>query len=524
MSAESIAKTPASGRYRFVRDLAEGGMGKVEIAVREEARFRRVYAVKRLRAELSNDPDIRAMFLEEARIAGLLSHPNLVGVIDTGEDERGPFLVMDFVEGVPLSSVISTFAARGEVLPVQLCVNVARQVAEGLHAAHELRDLDGKPLDLIHRDVSPQNIILGFDGVARLTDFGIAKAIGRAHRTSTGILKGKAGYFSPEQLQFEEPDRRSDIFCLGIVLFELLSGKRLYGGDSPMTAAKRILREPPPDIHEVRQDVHPMLVKLLFEMLAKDREHRPADALAVERQLERILSEIVIEEDPIRVADFVNEHFSELRDVQREEIRALSALTPVDAALGLAKTELAVDTDPLRERPTPLAGRSPVPSAEAPPEAHTLRNAKPVAGRWLAAVAVVAVIGISVGGTAIALGAMESESTGEPTPEAVVPAAATAPSIMLDEPSPEPPEASPEPVVTTPVDETAEPARARVSGRERTTMREVRVQNEVAVEPAIEPPVQPLMEASEPVPPQPERRNQELMTWPEGPVSPRSSP
>jgi serine/threonine-protein kinase len=522
MSAESIAKAPESGRYRFVRDLAEGGMGKVEIAVREEARFRRVYAIKRLRAELSSDPDIRAMFLEEARIAGLLRHPNLVGVIDTGEDERGPFLVMDFVEGVPLSTVITTFTGRGEALPVQLCVNIARQVADGLHAAHELRDLDGKPLDLVHRDVSPQNIILGFDGVARLTDFGIAKAIGRAHRTSTGILKGKSGYFSPEQLQFEEPDRRSDIFCLGIVLFELLSGKRLYGGDSPMTAAKRILREPPPDIHEVRQDVHPMLVKLLFEMLAKDREHRPADALAVERQLDRILSEITLEEDAIRVADFVNEHFSELRDVQREEIRALSALTPVDPALALAKTELAVDTDPLRERETARARRTPSEKAPAEPEADTLRNRRPVPVRWLAAVGVVTVVGIGAAGTAITLDAMDGGTSAEPAPEAVVPAAATAPSIPMDEPAPEI-------VAETPmVEQIAAPEPERVRVRERAGMRESMVEAAEPVrEATIEAPVeaaQPVMQAEATTPEQPERRNQELMTWPEGPVSPRSSP
>jgi serine/threonine protein kinase len=496
------ATTQESGRYRYVRDLAEGGMGKVEIAVREEARFRRVYAVKRLKAEFLDDPDLRAMFLEEARIAGLLRHPNLVGVIDTGEDERGPFLVMDFVEGVPLSTLISRTSSNGELLPVQLCVNVAKQVAEGLQAAHDLRDLDDEPLELVHRDVSPQNIILGFDGVARLTDFGIAKALGRAHRTSTGILKGKSGYFSPEQLQFEEPDRRSDIFCLGIVLYELLSGKRLYGGDQPMAAAKRILKEPPPDIHEERQDVHPMLVKLLFEMLAKDRVERPQDARAVERQLDRIANELAHDEDPIRVADFVNERFSDLRDRQREELRSLSALTPVEdvianqSTLALAKTELATPADP-----APMViedtARDPVKRSN---------------GRWYAlGAAALAVIGVA--GLAVGLGWFErprAETRGSAAAERaprVVPAAATAPAITIEEP----PRVEPAPVEEqTPVERTVTMRRA---------VREPALAPMEEVAPAILPPVEPEMVE----PTMTERRNQELMTWPEGPVSPRSS-
>jgi serine/threonine-protein kinase len=417
-----------------VRDLAEGGMGRVELALREEGRFRRVYAIKRLHDQFLDDPDLRAMFLEEARIAGLLRHPNLVSVIDTGEDERGPYLVMDFVEGVPLSRVIGRGAATGEHVPAQVCVNLARQIADGLHAAHELTDLEGNPLHLVHRDVSPQNVIVGFDGVARLTDFGIAKAFGRAHRTTTGILKGKSGYFSPEQLQFEEPDRRSDIFCLGIVLFELLSSRRLYGGDDPVAAAKRILREPPPDIAEDRPDAHPMLVKLLFEVLAKDPEQRPADARAVAQVLEQIEMELSLDEEPIRPADYVNAHFEDVRERQREEVRAMTQS-------GVTVSEEASTEPGSHRRPT---GSAAVGSEPVSTKVETPRARSPGPATWRARSIATVVAGLVVGAVAVAvtaawaLGGPDEAEPEVPAVNEVVeePVAATAPPTEVERAAP----------------------------------------------------------------------------------------
>jgi len=178
-----------------------------------------------------DDPSVRRMFLEEGRIAGLVRHPHVVSVVDVGEDDAGPYLVMDFVEGVSLAEVVARTAARRQLVPMPIALRIATQVAEGLHAVHETAGPDGQPLQLIHRDISPQNVLIGFDGTARVSDFGIAKALGRATRTTTGVLKGKLGYLAPERLRFEEPDRRADLFSFGVVLFELLAGRRLY--DSP---------------------------------------------------------------------------------------------------------------------------------------------------------------------------------------------------------------------------------------------------------------------------------------------------
>ncbi|MBI2896973.1 MAG: serine/threonine protein kinase [Deltaproteobacteria bacterium] len=330
-------------QYRRVFEIARGGMGHVDLVLRQEGRFGRLYAMKRLHPAQRDEPELRAMFVDEARIAGLIRHPNVVSVLDVGEDDEGPFLLMDFVEGVSVMTLVSQACGEGSLVPVQLCVQIVRQAALGLHAAHDLVGHDGAPMGLVHRDVSPQNILVGFDGVARVTDFGVAKAFGRITRTTTGLLKGKVGYMSPEQLRFEEPDRRGDIFSLGVVLYELLGARRLYPSSDGPASARRILDEPPPDIGEVRDDVPPALVELLFEMLAKQPAHRPRDAREVARRLEAILGELAREEGPARLEEHLEARFGELRLEGRIAVaRALSSLDggswktrgPSDAALG----------------------------------------------------------------------------------------------------------------------------------------------------------------------------------------------
>jgi serine/threonine-protein kinase len=300
-------------------------MGQVELAVRRQGDFQRSYAVKRLHPHLRDDPRVRAMFVAEARIAGLIRHPNVVSVLEVGIDEQGPFMVMDYVDGIPLSKLIVELGRTGAALSVQACVRIAKQTAQGLHAAHELCGDDGRPLHLVHRDVTPQNILIGFDGAVRLTDFGIVKALGH-ERTSTGVLKGKLGYLSPEQLRFEPPDRRSDLFSLGVVLHEMLAGERLYSSDDGAAVARQILEAPPPDIGDEREDVPPELVELLFRLLAKDPAHRPATGLEVVQRLEMILTEILLVEGPVDLGAFVSGSFPELQAERRDQIaRALTA-------------------------------------------------------------------------------------------------------------------------------------------------------------------------------------------------------
>ncbi|MGE3632476.1 MAG: serine/threonine-protein kinase, partial [Sandaracinaceae bacterium] len=310
-----------SKRDDVLLEISSGGMGVVELILRRESGFERLYARKRLLPELVRDPSVRAMFLDEARIAGLIRHPEVVSVHDVGEDARGPFLVMDYVEGVPAHALVTRAAERGEALPVSACLELAAAVARGLHAAHELKGPDGASLSLVHRDVSPHNVLVGFDGTVHLTDFGIAKGLGQSARTSTGVLKGKLGYMSPEQLRFEPLDRRSDLFSLGVVLYELLSGRRLYRSADGTETAARILREPPPDLGQEREDVSPELVGLLFELLAKEPAHRPGTAEEVADRLTELLTEArIADEDHRTLRQYMESALSYVRDARAEEI------------------------------------------------------------------------------------------------------------------------------------------------------------------------------------------------------------
>ena len=296
-------------------------MGTVELGLRREGGFRRLYAVKRLHPHLLDDEDLRAMFVDEARIAGLLRHANVVSVLDVGEDDQGPFLVMDYVDGVTLSAIIQRHATHEQLLPVQLCARIGGEIARGLAVAHELVGHDGEPLNIVHRDVSPQNVLVGFDGQVRLADFGIARALGRSSKlTESGVIKGKLGYQAPEQLRFEEATARSDLFARGVVLYELLSSKRLYKSTTEQSGPIRILQEPPPDIADERSDVPPALTELLFELLAKRREDRPESARAVAVRLDECMHELLRDEEPVLLPEYMDRVFGDARRAQAEAV------------------------------------------------------------------------------------------------------------------------------------------------------------------------------------------------------------
>jgi hypothetical protein len=410
------AVTP-SGRYRVLHRLASGGMGEVELAVREEAGFRRIFAIKRLPAALREDHSARSMFLDEARLAGLVRHPNVVSVLDVGEDERGPFLVMEFVEGISAAALLRWAGKNGVSLPVQLCLRLARELALGLHAAHELTDHEGRPLNLVHRDISPQNLLIGFDGIAYVADFGIAKAAGRSTRTTTGLLKGKAGYMSPEQLRFEEVDRRSDLFSLAVVLYELLAARRLYRSENDIATARRILHEPPPDIDDVRGDVPPAVVELLFSALAKDPTARPESAAEVARRMDAAIAAMVAEEGVVDVAEYIRTHFAARRAELQELIaRARKGEPLVDVDVDLAP--LKADARPWRRRSLGIA----------------------------AAVAIVVTATLSVAAWQVSGADLPSSAPGT----VAAPVAASEPRVLPPEPEPEPAREAPAEVIATP--------------------------------------------------------------------------
>jgi serine/threonine protein kinase len=256
------------GPYELVATLGDGGMGSVCIARRSgPGGFARRVAIKRIHTHLAAEKDVVAMFLDEARLAASVSHRNVAQIYELGVADETYYLVMEFVEGTHLGVLRR---ALGQV-SLGLAAYVVAEAAHGLHAAHEVRAAGGQRLGLVHRDVSPSNILLGFDGSVKVTDFGIAKAEGRLARTDTGQVRGKASYMAPEQALGEDVDRRADVFALGVVLFELCSGRKPFGNGASAETMLRVLRDERPRLEEVAPSVPAELVPLITSSIRVTR-------------------------------------------------------------------------------------------------------------------------------------------------------------------------------------------------------------------------------------------------------------
>lgn len=275
------------GRYEVLGRLAEGGMAEIFLA-RERAAggTTRIVALKRMRPHVARDAAIREMFEREGRLAMELRHPNICAVFEYGEEGDVPYLAMEWVRGVSLREVI---ARAGAGMPFEIALRIVLDVAAALHATHNATTQDGTPLRIVHRDVTPENILVGFDGTVRLLDFGIAKAAVQRGRTEAGILKGKIEYMAPEQFGTQEIDGRADIFALGLCLYESLVGHILYEREShAQTMTAILLGEPPPFIATARVDV-PDAVDVVFrKAIARDVRDRYPSADDFARDLERI--------------------------------------------------------------------------------------------------------------------------------------------------------------------------------------------------------------------------------------------
>ena len=266
-------------RFELIAELASGGMATVYLArLSGVAGFQRFVAIKRLHPHLASDKDFIQMFLDEARLAARLHHPHVVPIQEIGESEQGYYLVMDYIEGDTLARLMARSAQSGNVLPARVAVRAALDTLAGLHAAHELVDDEGKPLDIVHRDVSPQNVLVGVDGTSRITDFGVARAASRLTTTKSGQLKGKLSYMAPEQARGKGIDRRSDIFAMGIVLWELLVRKRLFKGDGEAETLNKVMNEPIPTLRAANPDVHPALEAVCMKALERDMDKRFSSA------------------------------------------------------------------------------------------------------------------------------------------------------------------------------------------------------------------------------------------------------
>ena len=276
------------GRYELLVPIAQGGTASVWAARLKGPRgFEKIVAAKVMLTELLDDPDAETMFLDEARLVAQIRHPNVAEVLDLGEERGVLFLVMEWVDGEPLTVIAREARALGGV-PLNIALKIAKQACAGLHAAHDLRDDQGTLVGLVHRDVSPQNVLVGHDGQVKVIDFGVAKAASNQLRTSVGQMKGKVAYMAPEQALGEPVDRRTDVFALGVVLYQLLTGKHPFRGDNEFATLGRIRnKEPiePPNRHlpSLPDEVNELIVKAL----SKPREGRFQNMNELQRALEK---------------------------------------------------------------------------------------------------------------------------------------------------------------------------------------------------------------------------------------------
>lgn len=274
-------------RYQLLFKIASGGMAEVFAArYHAEAGFERIVAVKRMHPHLAEDGSFVERFLEEARMAARIASPHVVQTVDIGLDaDRMPFLVMELVRGVSLSTLLSRSHTLAVPVPLPVVVDLLSQMAKGLVAVHEARTLDGRPMHLVHRDVSPQNLLLDGDGHCRVSDFGIAKAMARLTEPPSHGLEGKRSYMSPEQVRCETLDARSDLFSVGIIAWEMLTGSRLFGGGERDAVLDRVLSEPIPSARALRPDVPPSLADVVARLLERPRERRVQTAAELLQRL-----------------------------------------------------------------------------------------------------------------------------------------------------------------------------------------------------------------------------------------------
>jgi serine/threonine protein kinase len=351
-------------RYAIYDAIASGGMATVHLGrLIGTAGFLRTVAIKRLHAQFANDPEFTSMFLDEARLASRIQHPNVVSTLDVVMKEHELLLVMDYVRGESLSRLVRRARDAGERLPPRVVVAIVAGALQGLHAAHEAVDEKGQPLGLVHRDMTPQNILVGTDGVARVLDFGVAKAAGRVHTTRDGDIKGKVLYMSPEQLGAQPLARTADIYAAGVVLFEALTGVRMFAGDNEGAALTRIIKNELTMPSSIAPELAPF-DGIVRRAAAALPEQRFASAHEMARALEAVTGGAASHSE---VSDWVQRLCGELLDerarivaeIERSSTRsrpplafpssgamradgpvsAISAVSPVGAATGMTRAD-----------------------------------------------------------------------------------------------------------------------------------------------------------------------------------------
>ena len=327
------------GRYAIHGKIASGGMASVHIGrLVGSVGFARTVAIKRLHAHLAQDREFVLMFIDEAHIAARIRHTNVVPTLDVVTAGEELLLVMEYVPGASLSQLMHLATAHGQGAPPRIAAAVSSGVLHGLHAAHEARDEVGEPLEIVHRDVSPQNVLVGVDGVPRLLDFGVAKAIGRMQSTRGGALKGKMSYMAPERVRGDTADRRSDIYAASVLLWEMLTGKRLFRGDDEAQTLAQVVKgwHEPPSAHA------PTLGTAFDAVVMRGMALEPAQRFATAAEMARELEACAGSATPAEVGEWVQ---AMAGDLLRERAYAISRMESQSGSMPTATTGVLAGPD-----------------------------------------------------------------------------------------------------------------------------------------------------------------------------------
>lgn len=365
------------GKYRLLAELGRGGMAQVYLAVASgPAGFHKLLVVKQIDADLAEDPEFVTMFLDEARLAARLNHPNVVQTYEVGQDGGRYFIAMEYLEGQPFSSAIGRLARKLGVMTVEMQLRVVVEALAGLHYAHELCDFDGSHLAVVHRDMSPHNIFVTYSGQVKVVDFGIAKACTSSVRTQTGVMKGKVGYMGPEQTRGEGVDRRADVFSVGVILWEIAVGKRLFAGVPDYVVMQRIIDGDIPTPSSVCSSVSPRLEEIILQAMAAAPEDRFQTAADLGAELEAYLKDRGELGTTRDVGQLMAEHFAERRaridtiieaELATDAPASIADLPrlprPAASEVGLTAPEATSPSTASADAPTRVLGAS----AQAPP-------------------------------------------------------------------------------------------------------------------------------------------------------------
>jgi serine/threonine-protein kinase len=460
------------GRYQVIKHLASGGMAQVLLARATGIEgFERYVVIKQIHIERARDPNVVKMFIDEARLAASLHHANIVQVHDIGQEKGEYFFAMEYLHGEDLRSILTKLSQKGQTLPLEHVMTIITSAAAALHHAHEQRGSDRQPLGLVHRDVSPANIFVCYDGNVKVVDFGIAKAAHRSTETHSGTLKGKISYMAPEQCMGEAVDRRSDVFALGIVLYELYTVRRLFKASSEFLTMSSIVSGniPKPSLH--RPEIPDELETIMMKALAMSPSQRFQSAAEMRQALDKLAAKLNLRTSTTALADYMIEQFGRRPEPWLDDDEAEIAIVDVDfdgSASGVVPAEA------VRDLPTPVPGslldrakqkhqirpatsttstwhpsdNVPTTASGTPMAWVTPMPEAPTKRRWPILVGALAVLGI--GGGAVVLSQREGATANDHRPAAlpaslegsVAPAPAPTPA-----PTPAPPPPAPAPIV-----------------------------------------------------------------------------